>query len=49
MIPTRAVPMALLTSLGTALGNAPDGIAVIRVGGRFGDDFASAITRFNLG
>ncbi|KJB89882.1 hypothetical protein N826_11840, partial [Skermanella aerolata KACC 11604] len=49
MTPTQAVPMALLTSLDTAVGEGPEGIALIRVGSRFGDDFAAAITRFNLG
>lgn len=49
---TRHVPMALLTSLqldNPALKEIPEGIAVIRVGEHFGDDFAGAVARFNLG
>lgn len=49
---TRHVPMALLTSLSLdnpALKEIPDGVAVIRVGEHFGDDFATAVARFNLG
>lgn len=49
MSPTRDMPMALLTSLETGIKDVPEGIAVIRVGTHFGDDFAGAITRFNLG
>jgi CheY-like chemotaxis protein len=49
MTPTQNVPMALLTSLETGIKDVPEGIAVIRVGAHFGDDFAGAITRFNLG
>lgn len=49
---TRDVPMALLTSMGAdnpALKEIPDGVAVIRVGEFFSDDFAAAVARFNLG
>lgn len=49
---TREVPMALLTSMSLdnpALKEIPPGVAVIRVGERFGDDFAAVVTRFNLG
>ncbi|WP_448190141.1 Hpt domain-containing protein [Azospirillum sp. sgz301742] len=49
---TKAVPMALLTSMSLdnpALKEIPAGVAVIRVGEHFGDDFAAAVTRFNLG
>ena len=49
MTPTHKVPMALLTSLDNAVKDVPDGIMVIRVGTHFGDDFAAAITKFNLG
>jgi len=49
MTPTHHVPMALLTSLDNAVKDVPDGVAIIRVGSHFGDDFAAAITRFNLG
>lgn len=49
MTPTQAVPMALLTSLDTAVAEVPSGIALIHVGSQFGDDFAAAITKFNLG
>jgi hypothetical protein len=41
--------MALLTSLDNAVKDVPEGIMVIRVGAHFGDDFAAAITKFNLG
>jgi len=49
---TRHIPMALLTSLdrdNPALQEIPEGVAVIHTGNRFGEDFAAAITRFNLG
>ncbi len=49
---TKNVPMALLTSMSLdnpALKEIPQGVAVIRVGEHFGDDFAGAVTRFNLG
>lgn len=49
---TKDVPMALLTSMGLdnpALKEIPPGVAVIRVGEHFGEDFAAAVTRFNLG
>jgi len=49
---TKNVPMALLTSMSLdnpALREIPQGVAVIRVGEHFGDDFAGAVTRFNLG
>lgn len=49
---TKDVPMALLTSMGLdnpALKEIPQGVAVIRVGEHFGEDFAAAVTRFNLG
>lgn len=50
MTPTRHVPMALLTSLDHIPPNElPSEIAVIRNGSHFSDDFAAAITRFNLG
>ena len=49
MTPTHKVPMALLTSLDSAVKDVPEGIMVIRVGTNFGDDFAAAITKFNLG
>jgi hypothetical protein len=49
MTPTHKVPMALLTSLDNAVKDVPEGIMVIRVGTHFGDDFAAAITKFNLG
>ena len=46
------VPMALLTSMSAdnpALQEIPEGVAVIRVGEHFTDDFAAAIAHFNLG
>lgn len=49
---TKAVPAALLTSMSLdnpALREIPPGVAVIRVGEHFGNDFAAAVTRFNLG
>jgi CheY-like chemotaxis protein/HPt (histidine-containing phosphotransfer) domain-containing protein len=49
---TKNVPMALLTSLDLhhpSLKEIPQGVAVIRAGEHFGDDFAEAVTRFNLG
>lgn len=47
---TETVPMALLTSLdATSLKGVPDDVAMVRLGPGFGDDIASAITRFNLG
>lgn len=49
---TKGVPMALLTSMSLdnpALKEIPQGVAVIRVGEHFGDDFAATVTRFNLG
>jgi CheY-like chemotaxis protein len=49
---THHVPMALLTSMSTdnpALKEIPDGVAVIRLGEHFADDFANAVARFNLG
>ncbi|MCW2245005.1 CheY-like chemotaxis protein/HPt (histidine-containing phosphotransfer) domain-containing protein [Azospirillum fermentarium] len=49
---TKDVPMALLTSMSLdnpALKEIPQGVAVIRVGEHFGEDFAGAVTRFNLG
>lgn len=49
---TRHVPMALLTSMSLdnpALKEIPQGVAVIRVGEHFGNDFAATVTRFNLG
>lgn len=49
---TKHVHMALLTSLSLdnpALKEIPDGVAVIRVGEHFGDDFAAAVAKFNLG
>jgi CheY-like chemotaxis protein/HPt (histidine-containing phosphotransfer) domain-containing protein len=49
---TRRVPMALLTSLkldAPALKEVPKEIAVLRAGEHFGDDFANAVSRFNLG
>jgi CheY-like chemotaxis protein len=49
MTPTHKVPMALLTSLDSVVKDVPEGIMVIRVGANFGDDFAAAITKFNLG
>jgi CheY-like chemotaxis protein len=49
MTPTQDVPMALLTSLDHAIKDVPKGVEVIRVGAHFGEDFAGAITRFNLG
>jgi len=49
MSPTQKVPMALLTSLDNVVKDVPKDVAVIRVGSHFGEDFAGAITRFNLG
>lgn len=49
---TKNVPMALLTSLSLdhpSLQEIPKGVAVIRAGEHFADDFAAAVTRFNLG
>lgn len=49
---TKSVPMALLTSLDLnhpTLKEIPPGVAVIRAGEHFGEDFAEAVTRFNLG
>lgn len=49
---TKNVPMALLTSLDLnhpSLKEIPQGVAVIRTGEHFGEDFAEAVTRFNLG
>lgn len=46
---TAHIPMALLTSLDTTLRDVPRDVAVIRVGNHFGEDFAAAITRFDLG
>jgi CheY-like chemotaxis protein/HPt (histidine-containing phosphotransfer) domain-containing protein len=52
MSATRHVKMALLTSMSLdnpAIKEIPKGVAIIRVGEHFGDDFAAAVTRFNLG
>ncbi|HYG86482.1 MAG TPA: Hpt domain-containing protein [Azospirillum sp.] len=49
---TKNVPMALLTSMSLdnpALKEIPPGVAVIRVGEHFVNDFAAVLTRFNLG
>lgn len=49
---THTVPMALLTSMSAdnpALREIPDGVAVIRLGEHFADDFANAVSQFNLG
>lgn len=49
---TAKVPMALLTSMdmtNPVLREIPKGAVVIRVGNHFGEDFANAITHFNLG
>ncbi len=49
---TRKVPMALLTSLDLdnhALREVPAGVSVIRLGPKFSEDIARAITKFNLG
>lgn len=49
---TKDVPMALLTSLDLhhpSLKEIPPGVAIIRAGEHFGEDFAEAVTRFNLG
>jgi CheY-like chemotaxis protein len=45
---TGKVPMAVLTSL-DSVPAVPHDVAIIRVGSHFGEDFAAAITRFNLG
>lgn len=49
---TKDVPMALLTSLDLnhpSLKEIPAGVAVIRAGEHFGEDFAEAVARFNIG
>ncbi|WP_207478134.1 Hpt domain-containing protein [Arenibaculum pallidiluteum] len=46
---TAAVPMALLTSLDVPSRDLPRDVAAVRTGGHFGEDFATAIARFNLG
>jgi len=49
---TQKIPLALLTSLepgNPALRELPPGVGVIRSGAHFGEDFASLVTRFNLG
>lgn len=51
MTPTRTVPLALLTSLDSsnpALKELPEGAAIVRTGSHFSDDFAAAVTRFNI-
>jgi len=49
--PTRSVPLALLTSLdaqNAALKDLPNGAVIVRTGAHFSDDFAAAVTRFDL-
>ncbi len=49
---TESIPVAILTSLDPShpqLRGLPAGVGVIRVGSSFSDDFASLVTRFNLG
>ncbi len=49
---TKNVPMALLTSMSLdnpSLREIPSRVAVIRIGENFVNDFASAVTRFNIG
>lgn len=49
---TKHVPMALLTSVSLdhpSLKEIPSAVAIIRVGEHFGEDFATVVSRFNLG
>lgn len=48
---THTVPMMLMTSMALddpSLKEIPDGVAVVRTGTQFSDDFANAISKFNL-